>query len=181
MSGRVMIVTLTKDDEVERIAATRITQEELEFVNSCMSEDNYVGLRIDTETGNIHWSDGDKDFWILFIDNNEIYSKLENIILSCYGGLNDVEIKDATLDVLHNRIDLTKYGVLEMNCGQMYEIFRIENLDKDIVLDKINLYGVESLTKQDIKILNDQDIDINDFVDDWMEKFKEKDLDDDSE
>jgi hypothetical protein len=48
------------------------------------------------------------------------------------------------------------YGFLKENVIITFDDYIENNITKDIILDKINLYGIDSLSENDKRILNDE-------------------------
>jgi hypothetical protein len=83
---------------------------------------------------------------------NEV-KKWDDIIHEGMEGFTTVE--DITDEVLYGQHDMEIYGFLKENVIITFDDYIDNYITKDIILDKINLYGVESLTENDKRILSD--------------------------
>lgn len=95
-----------------------------------------------------------------FFDSVVSEDVVEDGVVNCYLGCNDValeaimsimcnyelkfNVKDVTEQFLFSQIKLTESG---------FQKFFNDNLDVDVVLDKINLHGIDSLTELEKRVL----------------------------
>ena len=98
----------------------------------------------------------------------------ENNKSAMYAALNDNQIKqlfsefmkqevkfsyeDITKQVLFGNLPVLKNRELNKDLQGILDLFIDENLDTDIVLDKINEMGINSISKRDKRVLNSQAI-----------------------
>ena len=68
----------------------------------------------------------------------------------------ETEIENITDRVLFDQVDINTEFAAWLNpiLTPRFEIFRDKYLDKDLILDKILAFGIDSLTDKDISILN---------------------------
>lgn len=66
--------------------------------------------------------------------------------------------EDITKQVLFGTIPTLEKEELNNNLQAIANLFIDENIDADVVLDKINEMGIESISERDKKILNSQSI-----------------------
>lgn len=91
---------------------------------------------------------------ITIITDSENISKIESLDFK-YNGFVDKFI-DITKDVLYDIYDTKIFGFAEEKMIIEFQKYRNIYLDKDIVLDKINELGIESLTENDRLLLSDK-------------------------
>jgi hypothetical protein len=124
-----------------------LTKEELDF------------LAYDVESIDIYL-DGDKYTWkdnipgvISFSINildDEKYKRLRELEHRILDGLEgDMKIEDITEEVLYDLHDCDQYGFANDAIRIMFYQWRKKYLEADNVLDKISLYGIESITQQE--------------------------------
>jgi hypothetical protein len=114
-----------------------------------------------------HWSKGDMELSIGFcpVEYVREIKKWDDIIHEGVEGY--THIYDITDEVLYSRHDMEVYGFFKEELMISFDDYIVEYITKDIILDKINLYGVESLTENDKRILNDQPY--KKFIDTFIE------------
>ncbi len=66
------------------------------------------------------------------------------------------KIEDISEEVLYSKHDTSVYGDKKDIVQRFLDDYIIDNIKKDHILDKINLYGLESLTENDKRILRDE-------------------------
>ena len=100
-----------------------------------------------------HWEIGDFTL-ITIITTEDIIKKIESIDFE-YNGTVD-KFYDITKDVLYDNFDMNIFGFAKEK--MMIEFHKYKNiyLDKDLILDKINELGIESLNINDKLILQDE-------------------------
>lgn len=104
-----------------------------------LQHDNFVG------------EEGETDILFAFLNmekTNELRSLLE-----AYGLL--LEIREVTEDILYNRLSVSDYAIFSKEDRHMeiLDQYIQVNLNVDRILDKISIYGIESLTPVDKSIL----------------------------
>jgi hypothetical protein len=148
MEERIYKYTMTHSiDEVRDRMNDILTEEELDF------------LAYDVESIDIYL-DGDKYTWkdnipgvISFSINildDEKYKRLRELEHRILEGLEgDIKIEDITEEVLYDLHDCNQYGFANDAIRIMFYDWRKKYLEADNVLDKISLYGIESITQQE--------------------------------
>jgi hypothetical protein len=148
MEERVYIYYMTHSiDEVRDRMNDILTEEELDF------------LAYDVESIDIYL-DGDKYTWkdnipgvISFSINildDEKYLRIREIEKRLLEGLEgDIKIEDISKEVLYDLHDCDQYGFASDAIRLMFYEWRQKYLEVDNVLDKISLYGIESITQQE--------------------------------
>jgi hypothetical protein len=83
-----------------------------------------------------------------------------------YGRFDDctLEVIDITDDVLKSNVDLEQFGYLKTVVDDMFIQYRFENLDTDVILDKINEMGYNKLTPSDKYLLDGVNLNIIDYT-----------------
>ena len=89
---------------------------------------------------------------VIIITDSENISKIESIDFK-YNGVVD-KFVDITKEVLYDIYDTKIFGFAEEKMIIEFQKYRNIYLDKDIVLDKINELGIESLTENDKLLLS---------------------------
>lgn len=119
--------------------------ESLDFmVEVCLKEDGTFGK-----------TDG-KEVMIVILDDWEKKKMLELTDL-VYDNKRYV-IKDISEDVLFGKHSENNYPGVEEKMKEIFDSYIDMYLDHDTVLDKINMYGIESLTEIDKKVLESSNI-----------------------
>ena len=106
--------------------------------------------------GNVcHWKNGDISLSIVFCpdDYADEVRKWDDLIHEGIEGFTKIE--DITDEVLFGQHDMEVYGFFKEELIFCFDDYIVDCITKDIVLDKINLYGIESLTENDKRILDD--------------------------
>ena len=142
------------------------TQEELDEINSNMPYEtrelmeSFAGSieMLETylqEDGTYHPSEG-KDVMIVILDEweRERMFRLMDLIFD----RSRYKIVDISVDVLFGRHSEKTYVGTEDEMKQIFDMYLDMYLDQDTVLDKINMYGISSLTERDRRVLESTDI-----------------------
>jgi hypothetical protein len=147
------------------------------FISSFSEEDTNIGLhRLPKTTGDFlvdfinqydlydlrydgkvcHWSEGDMFLSVGFCTDEYAieFKKWDDIIHEGMEGFTTVE--DITDEVLYGKHDMEIYGFLKENVMITFDDYIENYITKDIILDKINLYGIDSLSENDKRVLNDE-------------------------
>jgi hypothetical protein len=102
-----------------------------------------------------HWREGDLSLSVGICPEEHVKDiKMWDTII--HEGLEGfTKIEDITDEVLYGKHDMDVYGFIKENILITFEDYIVNNITKDIILDKINLYGIDSLTENDKRILSD--------------------------
>ena len=102
-----------------------------------------------------HWKDGDLSLSIVFCPEKyaDEVRKWDDIVHEGMEGFTKIE--DITDEVLFGQHGMEAYGFFKEELTFSFDDYIVESITKDIVLDKISLYGIESLTENDKRILDD--------------------------
>jgi hypothetical protein len=65
-------------------------------------------------------------------------------------------IDDITEEVIYSKHNMDDYGEYKERVHKYFDEYMINYVRKDHILDKINLYGIDSLTENDKRILRDE-------------------------
>jgi hypothetical protein len=105
-----------------------------------------------------HWREGLLDYNIIFCDEKDI-EKIRQIDNKIHNGMEGYTIiDDITTDVLFDKFDTLVFGFFEFEMRYDFFNYRKEYLTKDNLLDKILIYGKESLTENDKLFLEDKEM-----------------------
>ena len=121
------------------------------FIDDIFTNDLTFLYKYDGEV--CHWKNGD-DMLVIIITDSENISKIESIDFK-YNGVVD-KFVDITKDILYDTYDTKIFGFAEEKMIIEFQKYRNIYLDKDIILDKINELGIESLTENDKLLLSDK-------------------------
>ena len=132
----------------------RLPKTTQDFLEDFVNQYDLYDLRYDGEV--CHWHDGDMFLSVGFCTDEYAidFKKWDDIIHEGMEGFTTVE--DITDEVLYGKHDLEVYGFLKENVMITFDDYIENNITKDIILDKINLYGIDSLSENDKRILNDE-------------------------
>lgn len=143
------ISTYTEED-TESVIRDRATQEDLEFLESI----EYLDLYVDGDK--FSWkilSTETKTFYLIACTEEEL-QKIKDFDNRLHFDINGYsETTDVTEDVLYGTYDCDRFGFAREAVMVMTYTWRKDYLEKDDLLDKINKYGKESLTEQEIDFL----------------------------
>ena len=130
-----------------------LTKAEKEYMEKLLDGDSCVDLYYDGE--NIT-PDGDLEFCLIrcFDGDLEFIKDIDKKVHIHSSGF--TEIEDITRDVLYSLVDTSFYGYKEGEVIKFFNRFRNACLTKDCILDKILELGINSLTEEDKKILEDE-------------------------
>jgi len=149
-----MISTFT--DEQSSEGTSRLTNIELEQVKQLIDNEIIIDFKYNGEV--CHWRDGDMEYSILFLTEKQIdFVRL----IECKmheGMVGNTIIDDITEDVLYDKFDVSVFGFLKFEMNYDFFKYRLNNLTKDDVLDKILKYGKESLTENEKLLLGDKEM-----------------------
>ena len=147
MEERIYKYTMTHnmDDVRERISI--FTEEEIDFLSY-----DVEGIEIYLDGEEYTWKDsipGVISVSIIILDDQKYkrFKELETRILDGLEG--DMKIEDISEEVLYDRHDCDQYGFANDAIRIMFYQWRKKYLEADNVLDKISLYGIESITQQE--------------------------------
>lgn len=142
------------------------TQEELDEINSNMPyetkqlmESFAVSIEmLETylqEDGTYHESEG-KDVMIVILDEweREKMFRLMDLVFD----RSRYTIVDISEDVLFGKHSEKDYIGVEDTMTPIFDMYLDMYLDHDTILDKINMYGISSLTERDKKVLESENI-----------------------
>lgn len=103
-----------------------------------------------------HWKNGHLQMYIFIADRDEL-DEILIIDSKLHIGLDGfTKYEDITEDILYDVHDLSVYGYAMENMEALFHFYRRDHLTKDVILDKILKYGIDSLTENDRKILEDK-------------------------
>jgi hypothetical protein len=112
----------------------------IDYVEVCKKEDGTFDLYDGT------------DVCIVIVDEWE-KKKMIDIIITIFN-IHRYKIMDITDDVLFGKHSEKYYNGVEEYVKVIFEKYLNTYLDVDTVLDKINKYGINSLTKRDLHVLD---------------------------
>ena len=103
-----------------------------------------------------HWRDGHMGLSIGLCTEEYAseFKKYDDIIHEGMSGFTTIE--DITDEVLYGKHNMEIYGFLKESVIITFDNYIENNITKDIILDKINLYGIDSLSDNDKRVLNDK-------------------------
>lgn len=143
-----------------------LTQEELDEINSNMPYEARELMEIFAgsiemvetylkEDGTYHPSEG-KDVMIVILDEweKEKMSELMDMVFDP----SKYEMSDISEDVLFGRHSEKTYVGTEDKMKPIFDSYLDDYLDQNTVLDKINMYGISSLSERDRRVLESADI-----------------------
>ena len=109
--------------------------------------------------GNVcHWREGDLEYNIFFCDEKTI-EKLRKLDEKVHEGFEGyTEIDDITNEVILDMIDTSVFGFFEFEMNYDFFKYREEHLTKDRILDKILMYGTDSLSENEKLFLDDKEM-----------------------
>ena len=147
------IITSYTEDQTNK-GLEKLSKETIKMLEDYVDRYEYYDLRYNDEV--CHWSKGDLGLTIEIcpVEHIEFIKKWDDIIHEGIDGYTTIE--DITDEVLYGQHNMEIYGFFKNEMIMIFDEYIIDNITKDIVLDKINLYGVESLTENDKRILNDE-------------------------
>jgi hypothetical protein len=150
-----IITSFTREETLE--AFKKFSPFEIEIMTNLIDD---CGDRYEFQyDGNVcHWENGEQEYDIFFVTESNIreLEKWDNIIHEGLEG--HTKIDDITEDVLYDRIDTSVFGFFEFEMKVKFYDYRVENLTKDDILDKILKYGKESLTENDKLFMDDKEM-----------------------
>jgi hypothetical protein len=150
-----IITSFTSEETLE--AFKKFSPFEIEIMTNLIDD---CGDRYEFQyDGNVcHWENGELEYDIFFVTESNIreLEKWDNIIHEGLEG--HTKIDDITEDVLYDRIDTSVFGFFEFEMKVKFYDYRVENLTKDDILDKILKYGKESLTENDKLFMDDKEM-----------------------
>lgn len=147
MEERIYKYTMTHnmDDVRERISI--FTEEEIDFLSY-----DVEGIEIYLDGEEYTWKDsipGVISVSIMILDEQK-YKRFKELEIRILDGLEgDMKIEDISEEVLYDRHDCDQYGFANDAIRIMFYQWRKKYLEADNVLDKISLYGIESITQQE--------------------------------
>jgi hypothetical protein len=136
------------------------TQEEIDEISSSLPTEGrellecFAGIEMAEtylkEDGTYHPSEG-KDVMIVILAEweKEKMSELMDMVFDP----SKYEMSDISEDVLFGRHSEKTYVGTEDEMKSIFDSYLDDYLDQDTVLDKINMYGISSLTERDKKVL----------------------------
>ena len=128
-----------------------LTQSEKEYMEKLL-DDSCVDLYYD---GKEITPDGDLEYCLIRCFDTDL-QQIKDIDKKIHvNSPGFTEIEDITRDVLYSLIDTSFYGYKEEEVIQFFNSFRDACLTKDCILDKILELGINSLTEEDKKILEE--------------------------
>ena len=132
----------------------RLTPYEEEMVEMIL--ERHLFLKYDGKV--CHWNNGDMMYAIAICTDEEIeeFKRLDNKMHEGFDGWTTFD--DITEEVLYDVFDTSVFGFLEDVTQYDFYVYRTKNLTKDIVLDKCLKHGVGSLTSNDKRLLNDEEM-----------------------
>jgi hypothetical protein len=141
-------------EEETTIGLDKFEKETKDFLIDFANRYDFFDLRYDGKV--CHWRDGDLYLSVGFCPEEYAieFKKWDAIIHEGMDGFTKVE--DITDEVLYGKHDMEIYGFLKENMIITFDDYIENYITKDIILDKINLYGIESLSENDKRILNDE-------------------------
>ena len=141
-------------EEDTTIGLDRLPKTTQDFLVDFVSQYDLYDLKYNGKV--CHWSEGDMCLSVGFCTDEYAieFKKWDDIIHEGMEGFTTVE--DITDEVLYGKHDLEVYGFLKENVMITFDDYIENNITKDIILDKINLYGIDSLSENDKRILNDE-------------------------
>lgn len=103
-----------------------------------------------------HWSNGDMQLHVGIADEETIeqFKYYDDLVHDGIEGFTSIE--DLTTEVLHSRHDYGIYGFIKTEVQMTFEEYIRDYLTMDIVLDKVSLYGGDSLTDNEKRFLNNE-------------------------
>ena len=141
-------------EEDTTLGLERLPKTIQDFLSDFINEYNFYDLRYDGKV--CHWSDGHLYLSVGMCPEEYTieFKKWDDIIHEGMEGFTTVE--DITDEVLYGKHDLEVYGFLKENVMITFDDYIENYITKDIILDKINLYGIDSLSENDKRVLNDE-------------------------
>jgi hypothetical protein len=154
---RVYKIVSNHSEEITNKGIENLTEKELEtYLN--FGEDQDINI-FSFDGEKCHWSEGESTLIIAFLDDEkiELLKRLDNKIHSGFDVSTSTTFEDITEEVLYSTHDTYIYGFMEDHMKHDFHKYRELYLEKDDVLDKINIHGIESLTENDKLLLQDQE------------------------
>jgi hypothetical protein len=135
-----------------------LTDEEREAYLGFGDDEDITIFRFDGER--CHWSEGEAVLAIAFADEEKIalMKRLDEKIHPGESLATYTKFEDITSEVLHSAHDTSIYGFMEEHVQRDFHLYRERYLEKDDILDKINIYGIDSLTENDRLFMQDRDM-----------------------
>ena len=101
-----------------------------------------------------HWRDGDLECSVGICPEDFIteFKKWDDYLHKDCEGY--TYVYDITDEVLYGQHEYEIYGFFKEHIQMFFEEYIVKHITKDHILDKINLYGIESLTDNDKRILD---------------------------
>ena len=130
------------------------------FMESLINNPYFLNFKFDGE--NYHWSNGHLSVTFLYIDN-ETFLKFKNLIERYYFRFNNFKLEFEILNkkILYTQYNIKEYGFASTEIYKLFIRYYKDYIDTDIILDKINELGINSLTENDKSILEDKEVNYN--------------------